>query len=358
MRLFVSYSSKDNPSVKSLIRDLEAARHAVWVDQELTGGDSWWREILQQIRQCDVFVLALSNNSLRSKPCIAELEYAKALGLPVVPVQIAPVERPRLTPIAQIQMVDYRNPTAAAGMALVAALQDGAARRGELPDPLPAPPPIPYEYLMRLSTQIDSSLLQHTDQLAIVAQLRDSLQIEDDEGVQADLSALLRRLRSRSDVTFRAASEIDALLRRYDDTAKQDGTARSTSVVAPPQPTTAPNPSPGSPTAWSTEPSRPPDRPQQHQWTQPQQWSQWDSPSAPSQVPPLTSPPPQPASQQIAIWGIALGAAGLLVPFIGMGGIVCAGVAKSRKQPLADAALAVSIIATLLGLLIWTSFAG
>lgn len=82
-----------------MVQDLAAARHAVWVDQELTGGDSWWQEILQQVRQCDVFVLALSNNSLRSKPCIAELEYTEALGLPVVPGQIAPVDRPPLTPI-------------------------------------------------------------------------------------------------------------------------------------------------------------------------------------------------------------------------------------------------------------------
>lgn len=74
--------------MKSLISDLEATRHAVWADQELTGGDSWWQEILRQTRHCDVFVLALSNNSLRSKPCLAELDYARRLRIPVVPAQI------------------------------------------------------------------------------------------------------------------------------------------------------------------------------------------------------------------------------------------------------------------------------
>jgi hypothetical protein len=193
----VSYSSKDSTSAKPLIRDLETTRHAIWVDQELTGGESWWREILQQIRQCDVFVLALSNNSLRSKPCMAELDYAEALGLPVVPVQIGSVDRPRLFPIAHIQIIDYRDPTAASAIALVAALQDSAAQRGELPDPLPEPPPIPYEYLMRLSAQIDSHVLQHADQLAIVAQLRDSLEIEEDNDIRVDLGELLRRIRRR-----------------------------------------------------------------------------------------------------------------------------------------------------------------
>lgn len=365
MQLFVSYSSKDNTSVKTLIRDLEAARHGVWVDQELTGGDSWWREILQQIRRCDVFVLALSNNSLRSKPCIAELDYAKALGLPLVPVQIGPVDSPRLAPVAQIQIIDYRSPTAAMGIALVGALQEGAARRGELPDPLPEPPPIPYEYLMRLSTRIESPALQSADQLAIVSQLRESLEIEDDDGVRADLVALLGRLRSRADVTFRAANEIDAVLRQYDRTA-----AHPTTVTPSPQPSPGPSPplSPG-PTAppppGLTAPQQP-NAPQHQPWnpaqpgrspamppaTSPPQHGQWYVPPAGQQV---GSQPAQPASQQLATWGIVLGAVGLLIPILGLGGIVCAGMAKSRKQPLADVALAISLIATVLGFLIWTA---
>ena len=78
---------------------------------------------------------------------------------------------------------------------------------------------------MRLSAQIDSHVLRHADQLAIVAQLRDSLEIEDNDDVRADLGALLRRLRSRPDVTFRVVSEIDALLRQYDNVAAQNSTA-------------------------------------------------------------------------------------------------------------------------------------
>lgn len=348
MRLFVSYSSKDSTSVKTLIRDLEeAARHAIWADQELTGGEIWWQEILQQIRQCDVFVLALSNNSLRSKPCLAELSYAQALGLPVVPVQIGPVDSPRLVPVSQIQIIDYRNPTATVAISLVTALQDGAARRGELPDPLPEPPPIPYEYLLRLSIQIDSPVLPHTDQLAIVAQLRESLDIEDDSGVRADLSALLRKLRSRSDVTFRVASEIDAILGQYDGhAAPGNATLPSRSTAAPQHPQDHPPQTPARQPGW------PP--PARFTTNAPQQAQQQGPPSPPT-VQPVSSQPAQPAGRKFAIWGIALGIAGL-IPFLGLlpglAGIVCALVAKSRKQPLAKAALVISLTGTALGLVI------
>ncbi|MFN2497377.1 MAG: hypothetical protein ABR608_15985 [Pseudonocardiaceae bacterium] len=266
-------------------------------------------------------------------------------------MQIGPVDSPRLAPIAQIQIINYRNPTATVGIALVAALQEGVARRGELPDSLPEPPPIPYEYLMRLSSRIDAPVVQPADQLAIVAQLRESLEVEDDDGVRADLGALLGRLRSRSDVTFRAAGEIDAVLRQLDGTTSPTSAAppsRSTAAPAPPPAASTVHPSWSPPTPPATSPP---------QYSQPQ-YSQWHGPPPPPTVQPVGSRSAQPAGQQLAIWGIVLGVLGLIIPFLGMGGIICASVAKSRKQPLADAALAISLIATVLGLLIWASAAG
>lgn len=358
MQLFISYSSKDSTSVKPLIRDLEAARHAVWVDQELTGGDSWWREILQQIQQCDVFVLALSNNSLRSKPCMAELNYAEALGLPVVPVQIGPVDRPRLSPIAHIQIIDYRESTPTVGITLVAALQDGAAQRGELPDPPPDPPPIPYEYLMRLSMQIDSPALQHAEQVAIVAQLRDSLEIEEDNDVRADLDTLLRRLRSRLDVTFRVASEIDTVLRQYNTTAAQNSTATPRDNAPAVRPAPAPQPQDGT---WTSRPGL-----MSHQTppitNQPLQRPRRGS--SPSRVPPLTSPPTQLTNEWRSITATALGTLSAISLFLmevisssfisivpiaiislitGIAGIGLALMAKLRDELLANGAIMISI---------------
>ena len=40
--------------------DIRTLGHAVWLDQELSGGQSWWDQILEQVRACDVFVFALA----------------------------------------------------------------------------------------------------------------------------------------------------------------------------------------------------------------------------------------------------------------------------------------------------------
>ncbi|MEX5721710.1 DUF6777 domain-containing protein [Geodermatophilus maliterrae] len=212
IRLFVSYSRKDEAAVEGMITDLGRAHLSVWHDQALHGGDPWWQDILRRIRECDVFLFALSENSLASKPCLAELSYARALGLPLLPVQVGPVGNLRLTPVADIQVVDYRERTLAHGMALIEAIQDVAAGRRPLPDPLPEPPPVPFEYLLRLGTAIGAAQLTPDQQGDFIRQLRECLETEEDEGVKDDARELLRALRRRPDITYRNAGAVDHLL--------------------------------------------------------------------------------------------------------------------------------------------------
>jgi hypothetical protein len=68
----------------------------VWLDEELHGGETWWTPILRDIGECTVFLFALSDKSLYSKPCRAELRYANDLGVPVLPVQTGEVASPVL----------------------------------------------------------------------------------------------------------------------------------------------------------------------------------------------------------------------------------------------------------------------
>ena len=212
MGIFISYSNLDGDAVRALVDDLGDAGHDVWLDQDLRGGDAWWRAIIRQIRDCSVFVYAVSDNVLRSKPCQAELSYARALGIPVLPVQIGEIASKRTTDIIDLQVLDYRKPDRRMGIKLTAAVNACAAQRAELPDPLPLPPPIPYEYLSRISTAANSPDLPASDQLAAVAGLRTALAHEEDASVRADIVNLLKTLRARTDLTVRMASEIDALL--------------------------------------------------------------------------------------------------------------------------------------------------
>lgn len=215
MTVFLSHSSRDGAAVGSLVQHLEGAGKTVWLDQQLTGGDAWWSAILKEIRDCELFVFALSENSLRSEPCRSEFEYASALGLPILPVQIGDVDSFRSASIFTRQAIDYRNPTVTTGIALSRALQERTAQRSPLPDPLPPAPPIPYEYLQKLGQVIDGrDPISPTDQVVLLTQLRQALHDEHDESVQRDVRNLLQKLRARSETTHGTATEIDNVLQQ------------------------------------------------------------------------------------------------------------------------------------------------
>jgi serine/threonine kinase PknH len=227
MGLFVSYSSQDRSALEPLTAALRRARQQVWFDDDLGGGEAWWNEILEQIRSCEVFIVALSNHSLESKPCQAELRYAKALERPILPVQIGPVDSMRANPVAALQVIDYQNPSADTGIQLVTAVQALAAQQRPLPSPLPDGPPVPFAYLMRLSSTLAEQDLDPRQQTHLVTELKSGLEEDgDDPTARNDIARLLRMLRDRSDVTYRTRTEIDELLASVD--AKSPTAAAST----------------------------------------------------------------------------------------------------------------------------------
>ncbi len=164
MTVFVSYSRRDEQAAGQLLRTLEKAQYSVWVDQQLRGGESWWQEVLTQIRGCSVFLVALSDNALSSTPCRSELDYAMRLGIPILPVRIGQVGSVRSSPVAGLQIVDYASGNPNAGVELMVALNDRREARRSLPDPLPPAPPIPFEYLARLQQRADQPTLAQADQ--------------------------------------------------------------------------------------------------------------------------------------------------------------------------------------------------
>ena len=215
MTVFVSYSSRDEAAVQKLISAFRLADEQVWWDEELGGGESWWRMILEKIRGCEVFVFALSQHSLGSKSCQAELGYAQDLGKPILPVQIGSVESMRLSPFAATHVIDYRHPSVDTGIRLIADVR--RTRRQSLPDPLPPEPPMPYAYLMRLKSDVTDPELIPQKQLQLLLELKTRLNEEAaDPTARADIAGLLYTLRDRSDTTAETRAEIDAMLESLD----------------------------------------------------------------------------------------------------------------------------------------------
>jgi hypothetical protein len=209
MAVFISYARKDAALADLLRQDVERAKREVWIDQELTGGQDWWDTILGQIRSCNVFVFALSPDSLRSKACMAELHYALALRRPLLPVMVRDVTVQLAPPeIANAQIVDYRERSVDNAFALVNALA-AAPPPPALPQPLPPAPPVPMSYMNTYRERVEADSLTYRDQNTLFVELRDH--VRDDDGRETALQ-LLQQLRRRPDIVESVAQQIDALL--------------------------------------------------------------------------------------------------------------------------------------------------
>jgi len=212
MKIFITYNRASKDAVIPLVKDIEQLGHSVWFDSELTGGQSWWDNILYNIRDCDVYVFALTREALDSTACKRELEYAKSLQKSALPVLLATDISMAIVPryLSNIQGIDYSNSSdKSAVFALLKAINNLPASP-KLPEPLPEPPPVPISYLDNIKDKIDSPDLDRRDQLALVNELKNKL--TDPENKKEDIYGLLKRLKKRDDLLASVFIEIDHIL--------------------------------------------------------------------------------------------------------------------------------------------------
>jgi hypothetical protein len=237
-RVFVSYSRNNLDAVTQLIEDMQAVGINTWHDQTLTGGQRWWDNILVNIRECDIFVFALSPESWDSEACKSELGYVVKLGKPILPVLVSDGININLLspPLNEIQVTDYRLRDKEAAFALVKSINTAPAT-GPLPDPLPTPPHVPVSYLSTLKDRIDSDQpLSHQDQITLLFELEEELR---DGRSPVETRDLLLRLKRRDDLLAKIASKIDAALKSLEDkapaTSYQDSGAGDYKPLAKPR---------------------------------------------------------------------------------------------------------------------------
>jgi hypothetical protein len=218
MTVFVSYSGKDAdlPQFQLLLSDLSLMRRQIWLDERLAGGQTWWDEILRQIRDCDLFLFLLSKKSLKSEACRRELAYAASLQRPILAVRIGDLSTRELPEaLTGTQMIDYSK-RAEPGSGSVALLRDAVdelALTGvhPLPDPLPAPPDVPVSYLHDLQPLLEARELPLAKQEQFVQEVREHVDDEDED--RKSLAEALQLFRLRPDIAYHVTVEIDQLLR-------------------------------------------------------------------------------------------------------------------------------------------------
>jgi hypothetical protein len=210
MNIFLSYSSKNRPAVKALVADLASLGHEVWFDQELAGGQVWWDTILDHIRTCDLFILALTGHAMKSGPCKLEYTYAYELGKPILPVLLSDDVTISLLPVIlqERQFVNYINQDKAALLALNNAFQ-GITPAPTLPDPLPTPPPIPISPLAELQDEVEQRSLSYEQQVALFHRIKDY--VEDPDHHEAALE-LLKQLEQHPSLLAAVFKEINTYL--------------------------------------------------------------------------------------------------------------------------------------------------
>jgi YVTN family beta-propeller protein len=197
-------------AVEELVRRFSGLGHQGWVDSSLRGGQSWWEEILRQIADCDAFVAVVSCDLLNSVACQRELEWALALGKPVLPVVVEHLVQALPRELATRQIVDWTEPGADAAFALAGALMALPPAPAQ-PEVLPERPPAPLSYLTDLGEQVaQSEPLTHAEQHRIVTQLLPGLHSADREEQQG-ARYLLERFSCREDLYADVSHMLDLI---------------------------------------------------------------------------------------------------------------------------------------------------
>jgi hypothetical protein len=180
----------------------------LWFDESLAGGQAWWNVIVQEIGASDIVVAAVSPALLRSEACIIELDYARRLNKPLLPVVVAPLDPALLPPeLASIQLVEFGEDQQSA-FRLAAAVADMLRRPASPPPADPQVPPPPMSYLTTLADRIRSDLLGLDEQLALVARLERA--VEKGEDLRT-IGSLVQSFAGREDLYHQVGMRLDRL---------------------------------------------------------------------------------------------------------------------------------------------------
>jgi hypothetical protein len=219
MKIFISYQSTDRAIVQELVSDLEGTGYEVWYDQVLKGGQKWWNNVLENIRESDVVLAALTPQWLQSYPCQLEYNYAHSLGKNIIPITLVDEINIKLLPVIlqERQILDYLKRDKEDFKNLINALRKLPSPL-PLPDPLPVAPPLPVSPLAVLKEKIDGSQMSYEEQVLLVDQLKGFLSNQE---YANDARNLLTRLGQHPTLYASVFQEIQRLLSTSTDPVEE-----------------------------------------------------------------------------------------------------------------------------------------
>lgn len=90
---FISYAREDINTAKKIVKALKENNLDIWVDwQDIPNAQDWEKAIFTGIENADAFLFLISIDSVTSKICNEEIEYARKNGKRIIPVVISNAE--------------------------------------------------------------------------------------------------------------------------------------------------------------------------------------------------------------------------------------------------------------------------
>lgn len=212
-RIFISYKRSAEPDeglALDLHRMLGTAGHQVFIDQAMTIGTNWRREIEQQIEAADFLIVLLSEASVHSEMVTAEIEHAlrhnRATGKArLLPLRVAfdgklPYRLAQY--LDDLHYAEWRRRSDTDG--LVASLLTAIEARTSLPVPIPQAGELPAADPRLPLAEADPRFLDSLDEPGGAERLGSEFYIERDED-----AVLQRELGKRQGktITIRAARQ-------------------------------------------------------------------------------------------------------------------------------------------------------
>ncbi len=212
-KLFLSYSSKNRVDAELLKEAFELEGYQIWMDEHLMGGDHWWNEIIRQIENCDILIIALSKDYLQSSACRKEYDYAFKLRKVLMPVEIQPISHQVLpTLLAQIQIISFVQSSKDNAIQMMIDAIDNKPIAPDLPTILPTIPGVPLSDLNRMSDlAFQTAALTDKEERLFLDTLREYLKGGDDT-YNAAIDILKMRNANRKPISDKLAREIDYIL--------------------------------------------------------------------------------------------------------------------------------------------------
>jgi hypothetical protein len=144
--IFLCHSSADAEVSRTVAQRLRAIGHtSVFLDfdpeQGIPVGRVWERELYRRLRACRVLILILSEASLRSRWCFAEVVQARLAGKPILPLRVGRCDRWEV--LAELHVRDWPAEPAAGEALLRAALEAQGVVAGGTRDWNASRPPYP-----------------------------------------------------------------------------------------------------------------------------------------------------------------------------------------------------------------------